>query len=160
MSCNDHPQKVSQLLKSIANLLECDCKKRKIPLIAKFSNGVTVKGVDMAAILRIDQKVTLTPGFQDASGNPVTELGSVPVWTISDPTLGTLQVSEDGMSAVVTSTGVIGTAQVNMTVDSDPDDDVEEIVGTLDLEFKAGKARFVSLNAVVSDVEPPAPENP
>lgn len=157
-----YQQKVGRLFQSIADLLVCspspcpNSNTRKVSLVVKFSNGITVEGIDMAAIMRIDQKATLSPGFTDSQGNPVTALGSVPVWNVSDTSLATLEVSEDGMVAVVTPTGNIGTAQVNMTVDADPDDDVEEIVGTLEIEFKAGKARFVTLSAVFEDL--PAPE--
>lgn len=166
MSCNNQSHKVGALLKSIADLLECEVprKPRTVALVAKFSNGIVVKGVEMSTIMRIDQVLTLSPSFQDAKGNSNVVLGGVPAWSVSDEGLATLAVSEDGLTCVVTPTGALGTVQVNMTVDVDPDADTQEIVGTMDVEFKPGKAVFVALNAVVADndpvVEPPPVDPP
>ena len=51
-----------------------------------------------------------------------------------------IAASEDGLSAVISSTGKLGVCQVNVTVDVDMGEGVEAITGTLDIEVKAGKA--------------------
>ena len=117
----------------------------------------------MSIIARIDQSIKFAPGFLDAGGNAVTELGGVPQWNVSDANIATLEVAEDGMSATLTPTGVLGTVQVSLVVDADPDADVEEINATAEVTFKAGKAVFVTLSSQVSDnmlvaeVDPDAP---
>ena len=113
----------------------------------------------MSIIARIDQSIKFAPGFLDAGGNAVTELGGVPQWAVSDANIATLEVAEDGMSATLTPTGVLGTVQVSLVVDADPDADVEEINATAEVTFKAGKAVFVTLSSQVSDkvVAAPAP---
>lgn len=112
----------------------------------------------MSIIARIDQTIKFAPGFTDAGGNAVTELGGVPQWNVSDANIAVLEVAEDGMSATLTPTGVLGTVQVSLVVDADPDADVEEINATAEVTFKAGKAVFVSLSSQVSDkVAAPAP---
>jgi hypothetical protein len=110
----------------------------------------------MSIIARIDQQVNLSTNFTDAKGNPVTELGSVPAWSVSDAGIATVTASADGLSAVVKPVGALGTVQVNMTVDADPDEDTEEIVGTVDIEFKSGKATFVTLNGTAGDLLTPS----
>lgn len=118
----------------------------------------------MSIIARIDQSIKFAPGFLDAGGNAVTELGGVPQWNVSDANIATLEVAADGMSATLNPTGVLGTVQVSLVVDADPDADVEEINATAEVTFKAGKAVFVSLSSQVSDkvvaAPAPAPETP
>jgi hypothetical protein len=121
--------------------------------VAQFLNGSIVKGNKMSIIVRNDQQVTLSPTFTDAKGNVVSELGSIPTWTVSDPSIAGLAISEDGMSVVVTGGSALGTAQINMVVDADPDSDIEEITGVVDITFKSGKAVFVSLSSQVADAE-------
>ena len=113
----------------------------------------------MSIVARIDQSIKFAPGFLDAGGNAVTELGGIPQWNVSDANIATLEVAEDGMSATLTPTGVLGTVQVSLVVDADPDADVEEINATAEVTFKAGKAVFVTLSSQVSDkvVAAPAP---
>lgn len=142
---------INRLPKFIKRLLCKTPRVKKISFAASFKGGLIVKGEFMSMILRIDQQVTLAPSFLDAAGNTVTDLGGAPVWSVSDPLIADVTPSADGLSAVVSSTGVLGKVQVNMTVDADPDADVEEIVGTVELEFKAGKAVFVVLNGTVAD---------
>lgn len=111
----------------------------------------------MSIIARIDQTIKFAPGFTDAGGNPVTELGGVPQWNVSDSNIATLEVAEDGLSATLTPTGVLGTVQVSLVVDADPDADVEEINATAEVTFKAGKAVFITLSSQVSDKVTAAP---
>lgn len=125
-------------------------------------NGLTATGVSMSIIARIDQKIDFSPAFQDAGGNPVAaaDLGSVPAWSVSDANIATVSASADGMTATVTPTGKLGTVQVNMVVDADPSEGVEEINGTAEITFKAGKATFVTLSSTVGDQTAHAPVIP
>lgn len=125
---------------------------REIQFYYFLPNGFLIKGNNMSIIARIDQKVTFKPAFKDAAGNAVEELGSVPAWSLSDNTLATLEVSEDGFTAVVSPNGHVGELEVNLVVDADPEAALEEIVAKATITFKAGKAAFISLGGTVSDL--------
>lgn len=103
----------------------------------------------MTLILTDSQKATLTIQPVDKAGNPATVEGVA--WTTSDATVLTVAASEDGLSAVVSSTGKLGTAQVNVTADALIGDGVAEITGVLDVEVKAGQA--VALNIAAGTPE-------
>lgn len=145
--------KLGALLKFIRELLYGSLGHTKeIRLSCKLSNGFSFTGISMTIIARIDQQVTFSPVFKDAAGNAVSELGSVPAWSLSDNTMATIDVSADGFQAVVTPNGHLGDLEVNMVIDADPDADVEEVVAKATITFKAGKAVFVTLAGTVADV--------
>jgi len=96
-------------------------------------------------ILTDAQKVNLTVTFQDAAGNPATVDG-VPTWVSSDPTIITLNVAADGLSADAVTTGTLGTAQVSASADADLGSGVTTITGVIDLEVQ-GAAAVVALVA-------------
>ena len=56
-------------------------------------------------------------------------------------------MSEDGLSAVVSSLGKLGVCQVNVSADADLGEGAEAIAGTVDIEVKAGKAVSVGIDA-------------
>lgn len=144
--------KTCKLIKKILDsLYEVLCEDTEIQLSVRFDNGITIKGKRMSIIARNDQTVSFSPVFKDTHGNVVTELGSVPSWSVSDAALATVVASEDGLIAVVTSTGVDGDVEVNMVVDADPSAAVEEVIGKANIIFKPGKATFVTLSGAVVD---------
>ena len=118
----------------------------------------------MSLIIRNDQEISFNLLFEDNYGNVVTQLGSVPNWTISDAELASIEASEDGMSAVFKSTGKVGSVQVNVSVDADPEEGVEQLLGQAEVTVLSGKARVVRLSGVISNVVPvvvePEPETP
>ena len=140
------------LLKFLSRLLYgSHTKVREIQLFYFLPNGFLIKGNHMSIIARIDQKVTFKPVFKDAAGNAVEELGSVPAWSLSDNSLATIEVLDGGFTAIVSPNGHIGHLEVNLVVDADPEEALEEIVAKATIDFKAGKAAFISLGGVVSD---------
>jgi hypothetical protein len=93
--------------------------------------------------------------FKDAKGN-LAQVEGVPAWGMSDPSLGSLAVAEDGLSAVFTP-GSVGTGQVNVSADADLGEGVKTITGILDVEVIAGEATVVEIG--VEDIpEVPAAE--
>jgi hypothetical protein len=96
----------------------------------------------MSLILTDSQQAKLTIEPVDKAGNPAPVEGVV--WTTSDATILTVAAAADGLSAVVASTGKLGTVQVNVTGDAQIGVGDTEIAGVLDVEVKAGQA--VSLN--------------
>ena len=132
----------------------------RIYLVYKDNKGFIRRGKKVSTVIRNDQQVSFALAFQDAHGNPVTELGSVPEWQLDDDTLATLEVSEDGMSAVVRPTGQVGNVNLSVRVDADPDEDVEELLGQASIAILAGKAKVIKLSGVIADLEVPAAEEP
>ena len=131
-------------------------------LVYTTPQGIVIKGNDMSAVIRNDQKISFALAFEDAHGNPVTELGSMPAWELDDNELATLVVAEDGMSADVIPTGPRGSVNVSVVVDADPDEDIEELVGQAEISILSGKAKVIRLSGVISDIaeEAPAPVDP
>ena len=91
----------------------------------------------------------------DAKGNPTTP-DDIPVWSVSDATI--LQVSSvtpDGLTAVVAIVGVEGTATLAVT---SVDMDGTVISATQDYTITAGEAVSGTIETVVPEVPPVAPE--
>jgi hypothetical protein len=102
----------------------------------------------MALVLTDVQKVSLKLKPVSAAGNPAAIDGS-PKWSVSDDSVVTLVVAEDGLSADVVTTGKLGVAQVLVVADADLGEGVKELTGTLDLEVKASEAVNLNLEAGV-----------
>jgi len=101
----------------------------------------------MATLVLTDmQKVPLSVSFLDGAGNPAPVDGS-PVWGSSDPTVVDVVPAPDGLSAVATAVGPLGTAQVNVTADADLGSGIETITGLLDVNVVADKAVSVAISA-------------
>ena len=138
--------------------------KLSLTMLLTVSDGTTYKGNHMSLIIRNDQEISFNLLFEDTYGNVVTQLGSVPQWTISDAELASIEASEDGMSAVFKSTGKVGSVQVNVSVDADPEEGVEQLLGQAEVTVLSGKASVIRLSGVISNVVPvvvqPEPETP
>lgn len=148
------------LLRIICNGLKLcggDNKVASLSLIASFTDGDAIEGVFMTIVARNDQVVTFKVNFRDSFGNVVDLLGSVPAWSVSDNTLGTLAISDDGLQAVFTPSGIKGGVQVAVLVDADPGAAEESLVGTADIIILSGKAVVVQLEGILSDRQPVTP---
>lgn len=97
-------------------------------------------------ILTDAQKVTLSVGFTNPIGNPA-PVDGVPVWTVSDPNIIDLQVSDDGLTAEAITKGPLGPCQVTVTADADMGEGNRSITGTLDIEVRASEAVTVGITA-------------
>ena len=100
-------------------------------------------------ILTDAQKVTLTISPVSAAGNPAPVQN--PSWSVSDAEVLSVVVAEDGLSAVVSTVGKLGDAQVSVTADADMGEGVKELTGVLDISVKASDA--VSLNITAGNPE-------
>lgn len=143
---------------------DSDCRSKVIGLSVGFNGGLIIEGVSMSLVMRNDQVVTFAPVFKDSYGNDVDTLGSAPVWALSNPDVGSLEVSEGGMTAVFTPTGVKGSTQVSLLVDADPSEVEEALVGTAEITVLSGKAVVVQLAGVLDNkpvqTVPPVTEAP
>lgn len=86
-----------------------------------------------------DKTAGAAVAYVDAKGNPATVDGA-PVWTSSDETILTVAAAADGMSAVVTPVGPLGTAQIKIDADADMGAGVTDIITLADVEVVAGQA--------------------
>lgn len=97
-------------------------------------------------LMTVDQKTTLRISPRDSHGN-VSDLDSVPAWTTSDETVLAVTPAADGLSADVTVTGTIGTAQVNVSADVRKGDEVVTKSGMLDVQVVAGETATIDISA-------------
>ncbi len=94
-------------------------------------------------ILTDIQKVSASIQPLNAKGNPATVDG-VPVWASSNEAAATVEASADGMSAVITATG-LGTTQISVTADADLGAGTRSITGVADIEVRASEAVTVGI---------------
>lgn len=111
---------------------------------------ITLIGDSMLVVTDV-QKVTLSIAPVDAKGNPA-PVDGVPTWAVSDATLATITPAADGLSAVVTASGPLGTFQANVSADADLGAGTTTITGTLDIQVTASQA--TSLNIAAGTPEP------
>lgn len=96
--------------------------------------------------LKVTQKLPLFVAFTDAKGN-VASVDGAPSWAVSDPSLATLEVGEDGLSAVVVPVGVLGSFKVQVKADADLGEGLKEIIGEMDIDLMGGEAVAVNISA-------------
>lgn len=89
--------------------------------------------------LPIGNKVTATIVVTDAKDNP-TRVDGVPVWSTDRPDVLTIEAAADGLSAVVTPTGALGSAQVQVDADADLGEGVRPLTLLGTVEVVAGEA--------------------
>jgi hypothetical protein len=87
------------------------------------------------------EKVALTISAQDGEGQPA--ITENPVWTSSNPEI--IDIVEDNGQAYAVTTGRIGTARVDLTVDALIGEGEENLTGFIDFEVIAGKAVAVTI---------------
>lgn len=78
---------------------------------------------------------------------PPAKVDGLPSWAVTDESLASLTVSEDGMSAMLLPLGPVGSFQVQVKADADLGEGVKEILGSLDVELAAGEAVSVEIAA-------------
>ena len=71
----------------------------------------------MTFSMNADQEVPVTLTFVDKYNNPVTAPTGVPVWSVDQSTILTVNAAADGLSATCVAVGPVGTATVTVTLD-------------------------------------------
>lgn len=107
--------------------------------------GETTIGVTMVN-LRIDQTVRLFIKPVDKKGNPAV-LDGVPVWSTSNSEVATLAVAEDGLSAVLTPVGPLGSCVVSLSADADMGSGVKPLSAATDVQVSSGAAVTLEIQA-------------
>lgn len=103
-------------------------------------------------------RVALNPAFADGD---VAELDGVPKWETTGPIA--LEISADGMSAIVRALGEVGAAQVTATADVRKGPDVRMLVDVLDIDVIPREATTLGMTASApeeQDVDPAPIEEP
>lgn len=108
--------------------------------------GIVFLGGKLMLLLTNAQKVGLSIQPLDQYGNAA-RIDGVPEWNTSDATVGTLAVADDGLSAVFTTAGPLGTTQINVSADADLGTGVRTISATLDIQVEAAEAVSLSIKA-------------
>lgn len=104
----------------------------------------------MPLMLGDDQKVTLRVKFVTGEGNPA-KVDGAPAWETSNEELFELEPSDDGLTCVVTTVGMLGIGQVSVSADADLGTGSRDIIGTLEIEVVSGEA-------IAAVLEPGLPE--
>ncbi len=99
----------------------------------------------MAIQLTDIQKVSLAISAVDAAGNPAPIENAT--WVSSNETVLTVVASVDGLSAVATTVGPLGTAQVQVSADARIGAEEVILQGVLDVEVIASEATALNVTA-------------
>lgn len=93
--------------------------------------------------LKDSQQVPFTVQAKDAKGNPTSAFDAVPTWGVSDPTILKVVPAADGLSAVVSPVGPLGSGQLQFNALADG----KALSGSLDISIVPGDAVSVDLVA-------------
>jgi hypothetical protein len=102
-------------------------------------------------VLPNTHKVQASVAIKDIAGNPAQVDGPL-AWSVSDPSVITLDVANDGLSAFVIAQGPLGTSQVTVEGDADLGEGTRPITVIGDIEVRASEA--VSLEMTFGAAEP------
>ncbi len=138
-------------IRFLCNLLGCHHKHpphaRLTLRLGPFAVTFNVQGTFMTT-LPDDKLATATIAYVDSHGHPAKVEGA-PVWTSSDDTIFKVDAVADGMTATITPTGALGTAQVRITADADLGAGTTEIITLGDVEVVGGAAVSGNLTITV-----------
>lgn len=90
-----------------------------------------------------------TASFVNAKGNPATVDGT-PTWALDGDPIGSVSAGGDGLSAVVSLNGTLGTAQLSVRADADKSTGIRELILTADIEIVPGEAVTGSINVTAA----------
>lgn len=124
-------------------ILLTPAKAERINFYAEV-NGIKRKVESM--FLKVTQSLPVSLSITDKKGNAA-KVDGAPVWAVTDESLASLSVAEDGMSATLTPIGPIGSFSVQVKADADLGEGVKEIIGELAVELSAGDAEVIALSA-------------
>lgn len=101
---------------------------------------------ETTVITTIDKNVRLAVTPLDRLNAPSVVDGP-PVWSTSEPAVGTLAVAPDGLSATFT-TAALGITQITVTADGDMGPGSRTVTGTFDIQVEQGEAQTLLIAGV------------
>lgn len=126
--------------------VQSEAVKFEFDLIKLTPNGeVRVSKMD----LQLNENALVkVKAIKDAAGNPAKVEGDKLNWGVEgDQSLGTLEVSEDGLSAKFVRNGGIGSCVITVTGDADLGPDEKLIKGSVEVNCLGGQAVEFELDA-------------
>jgi hypothetical protein len=91
--------------------------------------------------MKASQQCDIAIVAEDKFGNPTGAFDAAPVWSLADQTLGSVQVSEDGLKATLVPSGKLGQTQLSVVGQADG----KALQGVLDVNIIAGDATQIVL---------------
>lgn len=141
----------SLLAKIQADLLPLPAVK----LVLKLGGGIHRGTNGMLQIADSGSLVNASLEADDALGNAGAELDAAPQWSVSDASLASIAPSADGMSAVVTPAGKLGTFTIGVTAVAGGQA-LSAVSDSIQVAVGAAASLKVSLTAVAAPVAAPA----
>jgi len=126
-------------------------KYLELRFVSQRGLGIVFVGGKLMLLLSNAQKVTATIEALDQYGNPA-RIDGVPEWNNSDATIVDLVAAADGLTAVITALGPLGTVQISATADADLGQGVRPINVVADIQVEPSEA--VSLGIKFGAPEP------
>lgn len=97
--------------------------------------------------LQQGENAALVLAIKDAGGNAAHVQDDKVEWSVSDSSLGDLQIAPDFMSALFVPNGTVGSCQVQAMGDADLGEGVKSIMGFVDINVLSGEAVVMELSA-------------
>lgn len=133
-------------------------KKRAVKLVIHIGPPGAHMSTSITVIQQVPGQIS---GSLDAKGNtlPVPSFTTPPSWTSSDTTVLTVAPAADGLSAVITAVGKIGSATI--TVSGTPTGETAPIQGSADISVTAAQPASLVLSLGTPVLQtPPVPPPP
>jgi hypothetical protein len=133
-------------------------RKRKIHPVVVIGPVRTRRRLEGKFVFTLtdEQEVPIALAFETQAGNPA-KIDGKPSWSVSDESILSLEVTDDGMSANVVTTGKLGTSQLRIEVDADLGEGVRAVSGTLDIEVVPAAVSKIVINPGQPVVKQPNP---
>jgi hypothetical protein len=135
--------KLQKHLDELLLLLKAQYQAKTIEFFT-LKNGQKTKVENM--FLKVSEALPLSIEVKDIFGN-MAKVDGAPAWALTDSALGTLEVAEGGMSAVLKPAGLVGALKVQVSVDADLGEGVKTILGELEVQLLSGEAVSVVVSA-------------
>ncbi len=135
--------KISEILKVVQTI-----QSAVMPLPA-IGFSFIVEGVEVTQMQMKDNAVLdVSLSAKDVKGNAASlDAGAVPSWAVSDPSLATIEVAADNLSAKVTPVGPLGSFDVQLSIPAINDEPA--LSGSLPVEVIASAAVEVTLQGAI-----------
>lgn len=97
------------------------------------------------ALVKESQNLPLSISIKTAKGKPA-KVDGAPKWEVTDEAVGSLEVADDGMSALFKAKAE-GNCSINVEADADLGEGVKKLMGSLDINVVGDEAAIVEIAA-------------